>query len=79
MDEVVRPSGLVENTGCPSLLARINEVKPGIHLFGHIHEAYGECIQGQVRHLNVSTMDQFYRIKNPPIVIDLQVGARQRP
>lgn len=71
LDEVVRPSGLIENTGCPSLLTRIDQVKPRIHLFGHIHEAYGERVRHQVRHLNISTMDQFYRISNPPVVIDL--------
>jgi Icc-related predicted phosphoesterase len=30
------------NTGCLDLLNLIHKVKPKYHLFGHIHEAYGE-------------------------------------
>lgn len=30
------------NAGCPDLLDLVKKVKPKFHLFGHIHEAYGE-------------------------------------
>lgn len=29
------------NLGCKSLMARISEIKPKYHLFGHIHQSYG--------------------------------------
>lgn len=71
MDEVVRPSGDVEHTGCPSLLARVQDVLPSLHIFGHIHEAYGTENHGGVEYLNVSTMNEFYRRANQPIVVDV--------
>ncbi|CAJ0646794.1 16262_t:CDS:2 [Entrophospora sp. SA101] len=30
-----------ENVGCEDLYQRVEEVKPLVHLFGHIHESYG--------------------------------------
>jgi Icc-related predicted phosphoesterase len=30
-----------EHSGCEELLFRVAEIKPRIHAFGHIHEAYG--------------------------------------
>jgi len=35
-----------EGAGCADLLARIRQVKPRYHLFGHIHEGYGTSTDG---------------------------------
>lgn len=71
MDEVVRQNGDVENTGCPSLLSRVQAVAPALHIFGHIHEGHGSVQNDGVRYLNVSTMNEFYRVTNQPVVVDI--------
>lgn len=71
LDEVERLGGSFEHTGCPSLLERLDIVRPKVHVFGHIHEGYGELMLGDIRCVNVSTMDRGYRIANAPVILDL--------
>ena len=78
LDAVKRENGTSEKTGCPSLLTRVLDIKPRLHLFGHIHEERGDVTQDGIRFLNVSTMDRFYRIAHEPVVVDLPAtGAAQ--
>jgi len=71
MDEVVRSSELTEHTGCPSLAERVNQIKPDYHVFGHIHEGYGQLTKEGTQFLNVSTMNMHYVIHNKPVVIEI--------
>lgn len=55
------PEGILDRThrgdavGCRDLLARVREVKPRLHVFGHIHEAAGQVeIDGTI-FVNAST------------------------
>lgn len=51
-------------TGCDLLRTKILEVKPKIHVFGHIHESRGvETIDG-VRYYNASCVDENYRLRD---------------
>jgi len=71
MDAVRRQDGRVEYTGCPSLLARVKQLSPALHIFGHIHECHGKLQQDGVTFLNVSTMNEHYRIEHLPVVVEL--------
>ncbi|CAF1425344.1 unnamed protein product, partial [Rotaria sordida] len=42
------------HVGCAQLLARIITNKPRLHVFGHIHEAYGRIDQGSTIFVNAS-------------------------
>lgn len=33
------------NVGCEALAARLTELRPRLHVFGHIHEAHGLAVQ----------------------------------
>ena len=77
LDEIEREGGKTERTGCPSLLARIDAVRPALHLFGHIHEGRGRITRGDVTHLNVSTMNRHYRIAHPPVVVEIPTGDKR--
>ncbi len=74
MDEVERANGTTENTGCPSLLRFVDQIRPQVHLFGHIHEGRGEVIRDGIRFLNVSTMNEHYRIQHQPVIVDIAQG-----
>jgi predicted phosphodiesterase len=71
------PAGILDRTdqgdavGCADLLAAVRRVRPKLHVFGHIHEAYGTLEQDGVRFVNASNCSVRYRPVQPPIVVDL--------
>lgn len=71
MDQVRRPDGSLVHTGCPSLLTRVRDVSPAVHLFGHIHEGHGRTDRDGVAYFNVCTMNEHYRRAYSPVVIDV--------
>ena len=60
-----------QNVGCVDLLNRLNQLKLKAHIFGHIHEGYGEHRHGTATLINASTCTARYAPTNPPIVLDL--------
>ncbi|MEO0813623.1 MAG: metallophosphatase domain-containing protein [Myxococcota bacterium] len=60
-----------EHVGCEELHARLQVVQPRIHIFGHIHEAYGVERRGRTVYANASTCTLQYQPLNPPLVFDL--------
>lgn len=58
--------------GCSVLLKRVHEVKPRLHVFGHIHEAYGREEHNSTIFVNASTCAFNYRPTQPPIVVNLE-------
>lgn len=60
------------HVGCPRLREAVLRVKPGVHIFGHVHCGYGvKWIADDTRAFNVAICDEDYRVKNPCTVIDL--------
>ena len=60
-----------EAVGCADLLERLGQLSVKVHLFGHIHEAYGEVVDGATRYLNASAFDHIRGRLNPAWVFDL--------
>jgi len=78
------PYGILDKTfggqdtraGCPYLLAAVQGLAPRlqVHLFGHIHEGYGQLSQGGTLFVNASTCDrERYAPVQPPIELDVRV------
>jgi Icc-related predicted phosphoesterase len=66
------PVGLVPgHVGCWDLAKAVERIKPKAHIFGHIHEAYGEVKVGDTLYVNASTCTYSYDPENEPIVFDL--------
>lgn len=59
-------------TGCEDLLKTVNKIKPNYHIFGHIHEAYGMTYNEHTTFINASILDEHYRVKNKPIVVEYE-------
>lgn len=70
LDGVPTGTGTV-NVGCDDLAATVETLSPRLHIFGHIHEGYGQRQIGQCRYINASTCTGAFKPQNPPIVIDL--------
>jgi predicted phosphodiesterase len=62
------------DAGCLDLLKRVRIVKPTLHVFGHIHEAFGIFKEDTVTFVNASKCTLKYQPLNPTIVVDMKVG-----
>ena len=60
-------------SGCEELIKVIKDVKPLVHVYGHVHEGYGvHFIPGmQTIFINASSVNFNYRATNPPIIFDI--------
>jgi Icc-related predicted phosphoesterase len=52
------------NAGCWDLAHKIKQIKPKLHLFGHVHEGYGTHFDGTTRYYNSSILDVDYQFTN---------------
>jgi predicted phosphohydrolase len=62
--------------GCSELLAAVAEVKPKLHIFGHVHGSYGLKAGPVTTFVNACVMGPNGQLKNEPIVIDLKGPTR---
>jgi hypothetical protein len=60
-----------EAVGCRDLMERVLEVRPQLHVFGHIHEGYGTTTQVGITFANASVCDLRYRAVQAPLVFDV--------
>lgn len=48
--------------GCPKLAVKVKEIKPQVHVFGHIHEAKGIHEEDGITYINASVVDFRYEL-----------------
>lgn len=71
------PHGILDRTttgdpvGCEELRVAVERIRPRLHVFGHIHEGYGELVVGDTRFINASICTFDYAPTNPAVVVDL--------
>jgi predicted phosphodiesterase len=56
-----------ENIGCVDLLEVVEEIKPKVHIFGHLHEGYGTTVKREITYINASSFDDQFQPNNEPI------------
>ncbi len=61
--------------GCEALRAALPQIAPKLHVFGHIHEAYGSERFGATLCVNASTCNLAYAPVHPPVVVDIDGGT----
>lgn len=66
-----------EHLGCELLSERLFEVKPKIHLCGHIHTGRGIVKRGETLHINASVLDESYLYTQKPITIDFNFETNE--
>jgi Icc-related predicted phosphoesterase len=63
------------HVGSRSLLKRVCEIKPKLHVFGHVHEGYGDIIAEwkniPTAFVNASHVNEYYEPVNKPIRVIL--------
>jgi Icc-related predicted phosphoesterase len=60
-----------EKIGCKDLYDAVKRIKPPYHLFGHVHEGYGQSVIGETTFVNLSICDMHYQAVNIPTIINL--------
>lgn len=69
------PSGT--QVGCQDLFHRVMEVKPKIHVCGHIHCAYGQKWFNEVEFLNAAVLNERYQHENKPISLEFDLNEKK--
>ena len=60
--------------GCESLLLKVQEIKPKLHIFGHLHHDGGKIQKvGETTFINAAVLDDNYKFKNNPVEITLEI------
>jgi len=57
--------------GCEELVVRARAVAPLLHVFGHIHEAYGVKREGPTLYVNAANCNLGYQPVHPVVVVDV--------
>ena len=65
------------HVGCEELYRKIVEVKPKIHVCGHIHDSYGQKTMGGIEFLNASVLDDRYDHAHKPIVVEYDTETKE--
>jgi Icc-related predicted phosphoesterase len=62
----------MQHEGSPSLYEEvIKRIKPKLHVFGHIHEGYGQWKIDETKFVNASNLDGDYMCVNDPVIIEI--------
>jgi Icc-related predicted phosphoesterase len=79
--DTLRQAGMVEedgrrvfkesvlHLGCEELYKAVLDKNPKNHVFGHIHDGYGQFRMGHTLFANVSSCTEAYKPVNPPTII----------
>lgn len=69
---ILDKSGSGQGAGCEDLLARVLELRPRLHIFGHMHPSNGVVEREGVTFVNASISgDSGYLPEHSPIVLDI--------
>jgi Icc-related predicted phosphoesterase len=60
-----------DSQGSRTLKDRVKDVHPYLHLFGHIHEGFGQYTDGKTDYYNCSVLDEQYKLVNPCTIIEV--------
>lgn len=56
--------------GCEMLRYRVDEIKPKIHIFGHIHGSAGYYYNGHTHYINAAILNEQYLYNNLPVTFE---------
>jgi calcineurin-like phosphoesterase family protein len=64
------PGGQSIRVGCEMLRYRVDEIKPKIHVFGHIHGGYGHYYNGHTHFFNAAVLNERYNYAHSPFTFE---------
>ncbi len=67
-----------EHAGCDDLLRAVCEIKPKLHVFGHIHESYGVDHLDDTLFVNAALAGMNYQLSKPAWVVEVDKNTPAR-
>lgn len=64
------PGGQSIRVGCEMLRHRVDEIRPKIHVFGHIHGSAGYYYNGHTHFINAAVLNEQYAYQNQPLTME---------
>ncbi|MGC4017104.1 MAG: metallophosphatase domain-containing protein [Luteolibacter sp.] len=65
------PSRSLTHLGCPILLEELKRIRPRLHVFGHVHAAYGRKQIGDTLFVNAASFPTGGHQPRPPWVVEM--------
>lgn len=65
------PPDSTEHAGCSELGQVVNHLSPRLHVFGHIHGAYGRLVAGGTTFVNAALFGELGDLDRAPIVVNI--------
>ena len=59
------------HVGCKDLEVKVKEIRPQVHVCGHIHEAYGSIRREGIRYINACVLNERYELVQKPVAFEL--------
>jgi len=72
------PPGTDTHTGCRELLEAVLKLKPRLHLFGHVHGAYGMIDRGGTLFVNAALLREDGSPGNAPVTLRMPCSRERR-
>jgi Icc-related predicted phosphoesterase len=60
-----------EHVGCKDLFQKVHEIRPKVHVCGHVHESYGIIEKDGIKFINCSLLNENFELVNDPIEFEL--------
>ena len=60
-----------QHVGCKDLFNKVQEIRPKVHICGHIHESYDTADKMGIKFINASVVNKNYELTNSPILFEL--------
>lgn len=67
--------GYHRSVGCENLAEAVYEIRPSVHIFGHIHESAGISQYGKTTYVNASQLNESYQLVHKPKRIIMVNGS----
>jgi Icc-related predicted phosphoesterase len=71
----VAPGSSGEHMGDPELLAAVQRIQPLLHVFGHVHGAFGQMVVGDTRFVNAALMGPGGELEHEPVTLRMNTKA----
>jgi Icc-related predicted phosphoesterase len=69
---ILDPGIQADHVGCESLMTQLTyRIHPKLHVFGHLHDGYGQTQEMGTLFTNASLLDDSYRPVHEPVVVDM--------
>ncbi len=61
--------------GCEELAKAVEQIRPRLNIFGHIHGGHGQMAVNGTRFVNASVVNEAYRLVHEPQIVEIDASS----